>query len=243
MAASCVTFTAASVLGGITPALATGPTETKVACAQATLAPTNTVDCEAMVVDADPGVSPDPSGVIAFFLDAISSSTFLGQCSPVATSVFISPAGASACHSGQIVVPTGQHTVWAVYYPGSGSPYQGSVGSDDIGNPDVDNPEPSDTRVLCAPSSATQLDCFAVVADDDVDVSPDPPGTVAFFLNAISSSAFLGQCPLTDLFGSAGGVSACRATVTAPAGTNTIWAVYYPSSLYAGSVDSDQVTV
>jgi hypothetical protein len=221
------------------PAAAVGPTDIAVGCAQATA---TTVNCTAGVADEDPGADPDPAGTVAFFLDAISTSGFLGQCT---LSPLGGPGGNAVCTANGLTVPAGPHTVWAVYYPAAGSPYSGSVDSDDIGNPAVAPPDPTDTGVICAPATPPgtpgPLDCWVVVADDDSDVGPGVTGTVAFFLNAISTSAFLGQCSLAPV---APGRGVCRITLpSVPAGSNTVWAVYYGDANYQGSVESDPIVI
>jgi hypothetical protein len=217
--------------------------ETKVACAIQAVA---IYACAAVVGDADPGVDADPTGTVAFFLDAISTSGFLGQCT---LGSLLGPGGLSGCVSGDLAVPSGPHTIWAVYYPAGGSPYAGSVGNDDVGNPAVATPDPTDTKVLCVPTAAagtTQpLDCQALVADDDGDAGPgSPTGTVAVFRDAIATDAFVGQCTLSPV--APAGLSACPplATSPVPAGESTMWDVFYPTDAnYQTSVDNDPVTV
>jgi hypothetical protein len=195
---------------------------TRVLCAQGTTPPNNTLSCKALVGDATPGASVDPEGVVAFFLNAISSNTFIGQCTLGPQQTAGGSGGLSKCGVETTAVPAGPQTVWAVYYPAAGSPYQGSVDSDDVGNADVDNPEPSDTKGLCVDTdtagSTQALNCHALVADDDSDVSPDPAGTAAFFRQAISSNTFLGQCTLgpsvTGGPALTGGVSQCGTTTS-----------------------------
>jgi hypothetical protein len=227
------------------PAGAIGPTETEVACAVQPDAPAPNFRyrCAALVGDADPGADPDPTGTVVFFLDAISSSAFLGQCTVGAAAT---PGGVTGCGTIDVFIPPGQHTVWAVYYPAAGSPYSGSVASEDVGNPSVPPPDPTDTHALCVPTSAPgaaqPLQCVALVVDDDSDAGPPPTGTVAFFLNAISTSAFIGQCTL--VFGVTSGFSLCEVRTTpVPPGSHTIWAVYYGDANYQGSVDSDPIVV
>jgi hypothetical protein len=96
--------------------------------------------------------------------------------------------------------------------------------------------------VLCAALTANTFECIVLVADDDNDPSPDPTGNVALFRNAISSDAFLAQGPLFPRPETGISVAVIN-TPALPAGTSTIWAVYYPTNAYVGSVDSDQVTV
>jgi hypothetical protein len=243
LAAAFVMWGLVSALNPL-PANAIGPTESKVACS-----PQGGTSwfCVGFVADADPGADPHPTGTFAFFLDAISTSTFLGQCT---LGPFFPPPGRAGCgnFASFLTIPAGQHTVWGVYYPAAGSPYSGSVGSDDVGNPAVAPPDPTDTRAFCTPTGApgtTQpLSCGAFVVDDDSDPGPPPEGTVAFFLNAISSSTWIGQFTLQP---TAAGMSQ-SGTITAvsvPPGSHTIWAVYYPAagSPYQGSVDSDPIVV
>jgi hypothetical protein len=222
------------------PAGAIGPTETKVACA---VQPDAAWACLALVGDADPGgADPRPLGTMAFFVDAISSSAFLGQCT-------LGPTGSSSVSACLqfLFIPPGHHTVWAVYYPASGSPSTGSVASDDVGNPSAPPPDPTDTRVLCQPTAAAgaaqPLFCGVVVADDDSDAGPAAPtGTVAFFRDAISTSAFIGQCRLRPNVPS--GLSDCGVvTAQLPPGSNTIWAVYYGDGNYQISVGSDPIVI
>jgi hypothetical protein len=214
------------------------PTETKVVCA-VQVAPSE-YRCVAIVGDAGPGAGVDPIGTVAFFLDTISTSSFVGQCTTGALPGTLG--GISTCLS-NITVPTGPHTIWAVFYRNAA--YGVSVGSDDLGNTSVAPPDPTDTKIVCVPTGTagtTQpLDCAAAVADDDTDPGPPPVGVVAFFRDAIASNAFVGQCQLAQAAGQ--GLSFCRTlTSPVPAGTSTMWGVFYPSNAnYQGSVDSDQV--
>jgi hypothetical protein len=218
---------------------------TLVLCAEA---PGDLLSCEAMVGDATAGTSAEPAGVVAFFAGSISTNTFLGQCTlqPV-----FGAGGLAKCGSDGLDDPPGTTTIWAVYYPAGGSPYQISVDSDDVNNADVDNPERSDTKGLCVSTAAAgvaqQLTCHAIVADDDNDVSPDPAGVVAFFSQAVSSNNFIGQCTLgpsvTGGPALAGGISQCGTTTSQLAGgpvTGGIWTVYYPTNNYSGSVGGPQ---
>jgi hypothetical protein len=244
-------FAGLALIGSVAPAAAVGPTETIVLCSVNSTAGGNmTLNCSARVGDADPGADPDPIGTVAFFLNTISSNTFITQCSLIS---FGQPGGLSGCTLTTPAIPAGPATIWAVYYPASGSPYTGSVDSDDVTNVPTAPPDPTDTKILCVPTGAAgvaqPLFCTAIVADDDGDPGPSSPtGTVAFFLNSISSSAFLGQCTLEAP--TLTGLARCDfppGGVTTPAvgpGPVTIWGVYYPNTAnYQGSVDNDQVTV
>jgi hypothetical protein len=246
-------FAGLSLLGSVSPASAAEASETITLCAvQYVGNGSMTLTCTARVGDATPGVGPDPEGTVVFFYNAISSNAAVGQCT---LGTLGTPGGLSVCTTLPTItgLPVGPATIWAVYYPAAGSPYEISVDSDDVGNPPTAPPDPTDTKILCVPTGpagvAQPLACTAIVADDDGDPGPgSPTGTVAFFLNSISSSAFLGQCPLETLL--ATGLTRCTVPpggVTTPAvgpGPVTIWGVYYPDTAnYQGSVDNDTVTV
>jgi hypothetical protein len=174
---------------------------------------------------------------VGLFVDAINTPGFIGQCALVPMG---GPGGIASCVDiATAGIPPGAHTVWALYF--GDATYSASVGSDDAGNPVAGAPKPSDTKVLCAPAGGGTLDCASMVADDDIDVSPSPGGSVGFFRDAINSPGFVGQCTL----GSVGsGISSCRATTSAvPGGASTLWALYFGDALYQASVDADPVTV
>jgi hypothetical protein len=248
-----VSFAGLGLGWSVSPAAAQEPSKTIALCAVAGVtATTMTLNCDARVGDATPGVGPDPTGVVAFFLNSISSNAFIGQCT---LATLGGPGGLSGCPLITSAIPRQPATIWAVYYPNAASAYSGSVDSDDVTNVTAGPPDPTDTKIICVPTGpagvAQPLDCQALVADDDGDPGPGAPsGTVAFFLNTISSSAFLAQCTLQPIPFTITGISRCGepppGIQTSPVGpgTVTIWGAYYPNTAnYSGSVDSDTLTV
>jgi hypothetical protein len=236
-------FVTGGLLWSASPAYAIGPTQTVVACAvQTPYAPNATYSCGALIGDADPRFDSDPGGTVAFFLDAISTPAFLGQCTTTAVGTL---GGLSACGLVDVSIPPGAHTVWGIYYPAPGSPYDVSVGNDDVGNPAAGPPDPTDTVVLCVPTSvggvAQPLACVGFVVDDDSDPGISPTGTVALFRNGINSPNFLGQDTLE--FSSDGFSFFVVDTTPVPPGASTIWALYHGDVMYQASVGNDQVTV
>ncbi|HUR22396.1 MAG TPA: hypothetical protein VMZ73_00845 [Acidimicrobiales bacterium] len=186
------------------------------------------------MADADPGVDVSPAGTVAFFLDTIAPTNSLGTCT---LSLAGGLGGMSFCVH-DLAVPSGPHTILANYI--GGGPYSPSVGVDDVNNPPAGPPEPSETRGICAPLTAPgvagPLQCDVLVTDDDSDVSPNPTGTVTFYLNAVSAPNQIGTCSLT--LSGIGGLAVCGApTVTAPvpAGASVVWAVYSGDGTFAPS--------
>jgi hypothetical protein len=238
-----VPIMAAGLFWTVAPASAgsSAATQTIIGCASQTPPPPGDTACLVFVADATPGVGPAPTGTVGIFLDAINTPGFLGQCTLSSAG---GPGGISFCVS-DVVIPAGTHTVYALYF--GGGTYAASVGSDDVNKPSSGPPEPSQTKVVCAPTTAPgvagPLHCEAIVVDDDIDVSPIPTGTVGFFRNAINTPGFIGQCSVIG-FGS--GLALCSApavTSSVPAGASTIWALYFGNATYTSSAGSSPVTV
>jgi hypothetical protein len=244
-----VGFAGVSLAFSVSPAAAQPTSETIALCSVNNTGPAGMqLNCVADVGDGNPGVGPDPTGTVVFFLNAISSNAFIGQCT---LNPLPGPGGLSKCSAFTSAIPAAPATIWAVYFPAAGSPYDISVDSDDVTNVATAPPDPTDTKILCVPTGpagvAQPLECAGMVADDDGDPSPAPTGTVGFFLNSISTSAFLAQCQLGPI---SIGLSECvtppGSVQTSPVGPGpvTIWGSYFPNTgAYTGSVDNDQLTV
>jgi hypothetical protein len=230
-----------SELAGPAAANPAGPTSTKVLCAHVVAEPPGEYLCSAVVADADPGLDPPPSGFVGFYLDGINTPEFLAQCplTPLSTP---GPGGIAGCQSA-LPVPSGPHTVWAIYY-GDG-PYQKSVGSDDVGNP-PSTPKATDARVVCAATTAAAtaqpLDCTVLVAGDDTEVGPALSGSVGLFRDGVNVDTFVGHCAMTP---AEAGMSACRTLLMAPirTGPGVTSVLYFGDPSYDVSADTDRAAV